>query len=77
MAYTLRDNKGTMKAKFANQAAETIMAQGRGFFRDATYKVGGRKLVVRLFEINEDSTLQVNESLVLYLWEGDVLAPDH
>lgn len=77
MAFTLRDDKGVMKARFDDRAAMAIIQQGKGFGRDATYLKDGRKIIVQIFEIDEDSALQVNESLRLFLWKGDTLVPEY
>lgn len=77
MSFTLRDKKGVMKAKLSDRAAMNLIDQGKGFGRDAQYERNGKMVIVRVFEFDQDSYLQVNEDLKLYFWEGDILVPEY
>lgn len=77
MAYALRSKKGEMKAKLSDHAAMTLINQGKGFGRDAKFERNGKLVLVRVFEFDQDSVLQVNDELQLFFWSGDILVPEH
>jgi len=84
--YTVRDEKGVMKAKLPNPMAEYLMMNSVGEMVEKNFKSTGKTMV---WAIKEDShgntaTLSVpvkigwfsEEKMKVYLWAGDYLQKD-
>ena len=81
--YTLRDEKGVMKATLPDRMAEQIMMRDIGEMVEKNYSKGGKRMVWQLSTDNNSViTLPVKigwcsqAEVKVYMWAGDTLSMD-
>lgn len=73
--FTIRDERGIMKGKVTGHLAANLISQLNGNWRPYTICDDTSSC----FEVNEDCVYTIENntgSLVIYLWEGDILIPE-
>ena len=71
--YTLRDENGVMKARFDGETAGRITLSIDGKWKP--YK--SKELTSRCFEVENDSSMKIEQRITLYFWKGDKLVEEN